>query len=174
MNILIIIYGIIGIFLILEKRLIRTLVYFILLILLLSIYLSTYARIGISYFSYNLIIIEIGAVSILFGIILLIIPYTIKYNKYNLVLNIITVISFLIILYPYYINFNPFSFPSSILINHEFNLVNELGKEFFTNSIFLYNLILISIFLLIPIIGIFTILKYKYHLSEFVPHNKRS
>lgn len=177
LNIILILYGIIGILLIIETRLISNIVYFIIMIILLSIYLIYHpilSTMGISYFSYNLIIIEIGAVSILFGIIILILPEKIEklekkeiwYKGKSYRRKLGTIIS-LLILFPFYINHSKIpSFPLDIIPLDNFNIVNSLGNEFFTHPIYFRNILWIALYLLIPILGIFTILKSALILKE--------
>jgi len=164
MKILSILYGIIGILLIIEKRLIRNIVYFIMMIIILSIEII---QRNITYYSYILIILEIGAVSILFGIILLIIPDTlitlIKSRQSTWLITILTIL----LLYPFYFNLN---LNRTLLIKdikeiEEIKIINYLGKELYTHPYFLLNLLVLSIILIIPIVGIFTLMRSIYKLE---------
>ena len=171
------IYIIFGILFLLEKKNINKLANYIGLVLILAIILSL---INVHYFSYILILVQISALTILFGFILMLYSdqNSIKINEKNLWINIIKyIILYFLILFIILFFYNSFSLIDFSLIFSKFsiNLLPEKINLLFNNDIieemnesliipnlslllfneYLINLLVITILLLFAIIALF-------------------
>lgn len=143
----IIIY-IISLLFILERKAINNIIYFIILIINLSIYL--YMSLNYSYLTFILIIVYSTAIIILFSFIIML-PQSYKPSsssyKYSLFLSILLIFPFL-----YLDKFN-------ISLNNSTTLPTLIGEYLYNNILGNYYIFLILLLLFLPIPGIYYILK---------------
>lgn len=146
----IIIY-IISLLFLLERKAINNIIYFILLIINLSIYL--YMSLNYSYLTFILIIVYSTAIIILFSfIIMLPQPYTFISStfKNSLLLSLLLIFPFLYLTDKY-----------NIPINNGSTLPSIIGEYLYNNILGNYYIFLILLLLFLPIPGIYYILKSK-------------
>lgn len=155
-----ILIGSLGLLLILERRAIISIIYFILLILLLSLYLITHFY-SSPFLAYFLILIEIGAISIIFGLILMIIGERIQnFNLlFPLFFSLSILSSFFLVSNSFFSLVSPLPFSpfSSFDVDSQL-LLAEISHSICHYPSILLSFLLILLLLFLPLFGFFFLL----------------
>lgn len=154
-----------GLIFLLEWRTLNALISYIGLTIILAIILakdSIIQLIGGEYISYIIILVQVGAISVLFGLVLMIIQPTNREikesNKKRILLFIIYSTIMILLSYNKTQDYPQLLQPSDIQTNNG-PLLYIIGQEFYTNLGSIIKLLVITVILLLAIIGLFFIIK---------------
>ena len=162
---LFVLYIIFSILFIIEYKPINILMLYIGLTLILAIILSSYPpllQIEGQYLSYILILVQISALTILFGFIIMIYPRQTDSYAYSLIIGIVGMISIgLILIYYYNITCYNITLENSVdlsIDSKDITLLRKLGEILYTDNNNIIKLLILTLILLLAIIGLFFIL----------------
>lgn len=151
----ILLFAILSILYTLSNQYLYNLFFYIFIILLLSIYILFLYPTSLSFLPYFLLIIQIGAISILFGIAIMLIQPSISQST-SLYSFLLTFLLFSIIFFS--------SFPTSILTflsSHHHHILAHIGLYWYTLISYSISLIILTLLLLFSIFALFILLHFS-------------